>query len=123
MYVYATLKLTNICKQCYESYWCTLGVAHTLSGSLFLNCSYHCFHIEEKSEKRRSTADTDVLVYLEAKHESQVRLRERELDIKETELELQTARFKLEKEDRETRLKHETTERMAILPFRMDLKK
>ena len=57
----------------------------------------HCFHSEEKSEKHRSTADTDVLAYLEAKQQSQDRLRERERDLKEKELELQTARFKLER--------------------------
>ena len=80
--------------------------------------------IEKKNrKKRRSNADTDVLAYLEAKHESQVHLRERELDIKEKELELQTAQFQLEKDERETRLKHETAQRMAILQLRMDLKK
>ena len=86
--MYATLKLTNICKQCYGSYWCTLGVAYTLSGSLFQNCSYSLFP---------HTADMDVLAYLEAKQQSQDRLRESELDLKEKELELQTARFKLER--------------------------
>ena len=72
---------------------------------------------------RRGNADTDVLAYLEAKQRSQDRLRERELDLKEKELELQTARFKLEKEEWETRLKHETAECMAILQLLVDLKK
>ena len=52
---------------------------------------------KKNRKKRRGTADMDVLAYLEAKQQSQDRLRESELDLKEKELELQTARFKLER--------------------------